>query len=202
MLKDASNRCTSTRDSGGLAGTAYFTEPAECTTISTTTKDPSQLIPDATIRKIISDVTTGLLTEASLQEVFTKDLLITDIFVEVIGQASSDGEKGRIQITITVTSTRTKDEIIADVNKALSKRLSISITFITSSLEKTDAAVARKRALQGTYDTYLLTSDLSTQTPTPPGNSTTPPYSPPYSGFDLTTPVWIFSILSLLFLRR
>jgi len=202
MLKDSCNRCTSPRDSGGLAGTAYFTQPAECSTISTTTKDPSQLITDTTIRKIISDVTTGLLTEASLQEVITKDLGITDIFVEVIGQASSDGEKGRIQITITVTSTRTKDEFIGDVNKALSKRFSISITFITSSLEKTDAAAAKKRALQGTSSTYLLTSDISTQAPTPPGNPTTPPYSPPYSGFYLTTPVWIFSLLSLLFLRR
>jgi len=147
MKRESCNKCTLSRDTGGFSGAIVFDKPTNCDTLTSTDKDPSLLISDDRIKKIISEVVNGDFTEASLQEILT-DLGIKDVIIDIVGQATTDGKKGRIQITITVTSTRTKDEIIADINKALSNRFSIEVSLITTNLEQTDGTTVKKRGSQ------------------------------------------------------
>jgi hypothetical protein len=186
IRKEASDKCTLSRDVGGLSGSIALNRPDFC---SATTKppgfeNPAEVIKDVTIKRIIDEVNSGKFTVESLQEVLTKNG-VTDVIVKVIFQPSSDGEKGRISMSITILGTKGEAEYVAILNKVIAERCGVKVELVETTIRK--ETTTTKREISQTTGNYYGETTISPQ----PGTS---------SGFSLA-PIWLLALLSYLFMR-
>jgi len=188
--KEAADKCTLTRDAGGLGGDIALTRPDFC---SSTTKplgfdNPADLIKDLSIKTILEDVNSGKFTADSLQDLLTK-YGVTDVIIKVILQPSSDGEKGRISLTIEILGTKDETEYVAILNKVIAERCGVKEERVETTIRKESASTKRDLSQQITSpgEGYYQESTIS---PEPTGNS----------GFSLS-PIWLLALLSFLLMR-
>jgi hypothetical protein len=192
MRKDGTNKCLASREDGGLGGNVGLERPLFCDNASRPDgfENPADICRDETIKRIITAVNSGEFTAASLQEVLTK-LGITDVIIQIVGQPSSDGEKGKISLTIIILGTKDLAVYVEFLNRAIAERFGVKETNVITRLEKEDTATQRRFLQNENGVVYLQESTITPETTTP---------ATPSSGFSFT-PIWLMTLLSFLFMR-
>jgi hypothetical protein len=206
VRKEAADKCTLSRDLGGYQGNVALTRPDFC---SSTTKppgfeNPADLINDLTIKTIIDEVNSGKFTPESLQDILTK-YGVTDVIIKVILQPSSDGEKGRISLTIVILGTKDESEYVAILNKAIAERCGVKVERVETTIRKEVATTKRGLSQAITPgEEFFQESTISPepissepQPETQPFSSEPQPNLPISSGFSLT-PIWLLALSFLL----
>jgi len=210
--KVLSNKCVADYSADGFAGSLIYTRPAACD-ISTVKDafDPSTVVPSEyeDIKQIVKSVTDGKFNAGDYQKVLD-ELQITDIVVEVVGQPTTDGVKGKITVIITIVKQgRTQDQIIGDLKRALAKFFNIKIERIESTLQAAKDATTTKR-FQSQQQSSFLSSSVISPDSTVPGPSGVPnpggqqptfvpaPSGVARLGFGLLA-VWLVGLIALLF---
>jgi hypothetical protein len=182
MNRELASKCTGTRDDGGYGGTIVLERPDFCTVRPPGFEKPEVVITDSVVKRIIEEVTDGKLTAESIQEYLDKEG-IKDIVIEVVGQASADGDKGRITIKIKILGTRDEKDYVIILNRVIAKRCGVSEDQVKTTIFK-ETTVSAKRSIETTAgDNYIQESTIYP------------------SGSFLLTPIWSLLLLSFLFMR-
>jgi len=188
MRRDATNKCLASRTDGGLGGNIALERPKFCDNESRPDgfNNPADICRDETIKRIINAVNSGEFTAASLQEVLTK-MGITDVIIHLVGQPSSDGEKGKITLTIIILGSKDISEYVDHLNRAIAERFGVKEVNVITRLEKEATATQRRFLQAGSGEIYLQESTIT-------------PEASPSSGFSFT-PIWLMTLFSFLFMR-
>jgi len=167
-----------------------LTRPEFCSSVDKPPgfENPADVIKDVVVKRIIDEVNSGKFTAESLQEFLTKEG-VTDVIIKVIFQPSSDGDKGRISLTVVILGTRNEQEYVAILNKAIAQRCGVKIERVTTIIRKEDNTGAKRGLEQAPSGVYYQESTISPDTT-----------SAPSSGFSLT-PIWLLALLSFLLMR-
>jgi hypothetical protein len=190
IRKEISDKCTLSKDNGGPGGSVCVAEPDFCklTDKPPGFENPADGISDGKIKKIISDLVSGDFTVESLQDVLTK-AGVTDVIIKVILQPSSDGDKGRIKLTVVILGNKDESEYVKILNKAIADRCGVRVETVSTTIRKEDATGVKRGLNQvspGT--TYYQETTISPDT------------TSPSSGFSLS-PIWLLALLSFLLMR-
>jgi len=183
-----------------------YTRPVDCDKPEVKDSFDPSVVGSGDIKDIVKQVTDGKFSPSEFQKILD-GLTITDIVVEVVGQPTCDGVKGKITVVITIIkSGRTKDQIRSDLTKALGKFFNIDITRIETTLQDAKAPT-KKRSILADGDSLLMQSVVSpaADSPAPGGmgpgsqpNIVPQPGSAARVGFGLLA-VWLVGLLALLF---
>jgi hypothetical protein len=186
-----------------------YTRPVDCDKTEVKDSFDPSVVGSGDIKDIVKQVTDGKFSPSEFQKILD-GLSITDIVVEVVGQPTCDGVKGKITVVITIVkSGRTKDQIRADITKALGKFFNIDITRIETTLQDAKNSATTKRSILQGGSSFLSQSVVSPADDSPAPGGMVPGPQPPNIivptpgsaarvGFGLLA-VWLVGLLALLF---
>jgi len=202
MRNTVANKCEAQYEAGGYEGNLITAKPPACTdsTVSPQLVNPAAVITDAKVKIIASSILSGGLRAIDIQiKLGLRD--VTDVIVKEVISITSATATVSVTITFDITSTRTSDEVVVDINQAVSDHLEVDISAVASTASVIVTGQSNKRSIEqsstGNGLSYTSQTDVSSPGSSPSGGT---PGSSPSGAYFIAPSVWLVSLF-LVFLK-